>query len=420
VGTLGSKFHNERERRGLTLDDVSNVTKISSRMLKAIEEEHFDQLPGGVFNKGFIRAYARHLGLDGEEAVNEYLAWLRQAQVDAYTFPAAARGQETRAVLAPAPRAPSVAAEAAIAPKAEIKGPAAEPEIHHPATAPESQPAAPVVPPAARDEVDLPGLQLPRIEHVRPRILPAGGTPNAIPWALPAAAAAIIFLVFILWNWHSHSARAGASIPAPAAPTAAKSAPAAPAFSNPSSSSPAAAPPIVASTHPSHSSSPATPASTPPPSQFHSPLAQPEQPQVASQLTPSGAPNQPVKPSAPFSANAATPLVVEKGDVTMRTLSPPTHAAPVVAALPRFTLVIRALENSRISVTADGQVVSQETLIAPAYTSVRATREIVVQAENAAAVSFLLNGKDIPSQGVEGSPQTFVFDNNGLRSSPAN
>ncbi len=53
-------------------------------MLQAIEEEHFDQLPGGVFNKGFIRAYAKHLGLNAEDAVTDYLACLRQAQIDAH------------------------------------------------------------------------------------------------------------------------------------------------------------------------------------------------------------------------------------------------------------------------------------------------------------------------------------------------
>src|SRR5258708_27905385 len=54
-------------------------------MLKAIEAEHFDQLPGGVFNKGFVRAYAKHLGLNDEEAVTEYLAVLREAQIGAQT-----------------------------------------------------------------------------------------------------------------------------------------------------------------------------------------------------------------------------------------------------------------------------------------------------------------------------------------------
>jgi len=84
VGAFGNKFRKARERKNLSLDDVSNVTKIGSRMLQAIEEERFDQLPGGVFNKGFIRAYAKHLGLNDEEAVNDYLACLRQAQIDAH------------------------------------------------------------------------------------------------------------------------------------------------------------------------------------------------------------------------------------------------------------------------------------------------------------------------------------------------
>ena len=84
VGEFGNKFREARERKELSFDDVSNVTKISSRMLQAIEEEHFDQLPGGVFNKGFIRAYAKHLGLNGDDAVVDYLACLRQAQIDSH------------------------------------------------------------------------------------------------------------------------------------------------------------------------------------------------------------------------------------------------------------------------------------------------------------------------------------------------
>ena len=85
MGEFGDKFLKARERKELSLDDVSNVTKISPRMLQAIEEEQFDQLPGGVFNRGFIRAYAKHLGLDAEDAVNDYLACLRQAQIDSHS-----------------------------------------------------------------------------------------------------------------------------------------------------------------------------------------------------------------------------------------------------------------------------------------------------------------------------------------------
>src|SRR6267154_2131827 len=50
-------------------------------MLRALEDEHFDQLPGGVFNKGFVRAYARQVGLDEEETITDYLAALRESQV---------------------------------------------------------------------------------------------------------------------------------------------------------------------------------------------------------------------------------------------------------------------------------------------------------------------------------------------------
>jgi cytoskeleton protein RodZ len=80
-----------------------------------------------------------------------------------------------------------------------------------------------------------------------------------------------------------------------------------------------------------------------------------------------------------------------------------------------MTLVIRASENSWISVTADGQPVSQETLIAPAHTSIRASREIVVKAGNAAGVSFLWNGKEIAAEGGEAEVKTFVFDSGGMR-----
>src|SRR5258708_3596519 len=73
VPSFGEKLRKEREQRKITLDDISSSTKISTRMLRAIEDEHFDQLPGGVFNKGFVRAYARHIGLDEEQAITDYL-----------------------------------------------------------------------------------------------------------------------------------------------------------------------------------------------------------------------------------------------------------------------------------------------------------------------------------------------------------
>lgn len=71
--SFGEKLKRERERQGITLQQISVSTKIGVRMLQAIEDEQFAQLPGGIFNKGFVRAYARFLGLDEEETVGGYL-----------------------------------------------------------------------------------------------------------------------------------------------------------------------------------------------------------------------------------------------------------------------------------------------------------------------------------------------------------
>ena len=70
--TFGVSLKREREMRGVTLEEVSGATRIATRFLKAIEDEQWDQLPGGVFNRGFVRAVARYLGLDEENIVAEY------------------------------------------------------------------------------------------------------------------------------------------------------------------------------------------------------------------------------------------------------------------------------------------------------------------------------------------------------------
>jgi cytoskeleton protein RodZ len=74
VGTFGDKLKRERELRGVTLEEIAEATKIGTRSLKALEDEHFDQLPGGIFNKGFVKAYAKFLGLDEEQAVSDFVA----------------------------------------------------------------------------------------------------------------------------------------------------------------------------------------------------------------------------------------------------------------------------------------------------------------------------------------------------------
>lgn len=71
---FGEKLEQERLKRGVKLEQISAATKISSHHLRAIEKEEFSGLPGGVFNRGFVRSYARYLGLNQEEMVRQYLA----------------------------------------------------------------------------------------------------------------------------------------------------------------------------------------------------------------------------------------------------------------------------------------------------------------------------------------------------------
>jgi cytoskeleton protein RodZ len=73
MASFGDRLRKEREQRGITLDDIALNTKIGTRLLRALEEEKFDQLPGGIFNKGFVRAYARHVGIDEEQALADYM-----------------------------------------------------------------------------------------------------------------------------------------------------------------------------------------------------------------------------------------------------------------------------------------------------------------------------------------------------------
>jgi cytoskeleton protein RodZ len=72
MGTFGENLRREREMRGITLQEISAATKISVRFLKSLENEDFSSLPGGIFNRSFVRAYARYLGLDEDPLIEEY------------------------------------------------------------------------------------------------------------------------------------------------------------------------------------------------------------------------------------------------------------------------------------------------------------------------------------------------------------
>ena len=97
MASLGAQLKLAREKRGVTLEDVSSSTKIGTRMLRAIEADHYDQLPGGIFNKGFVRAFARAVGVDEEKAIEDYLAATEPAQPDAKADNELRQGIELRA-----------------------------------------------------------------------------------------------------------------------------------------------------------------------------------------------------------------------------------------------------------------------------------------------------------------------------------
>ena len=89
MSSVGDNLRVEREARGISLREISDHTKISVRFLKAIEEGKIELLPGGIFNKSFVRHYAGYLELDQERTVAEYFEEVDAAQDDANTQAAA-------------------------------------------------------------------------------------------------------------------------------------------------------------------------------------------------------------------------------------------------------------------------------------------------------------------------------------------
>jgi cytoskeletal protein RodZ len=71
-GIFGERLKRERELREVTPEEITSATRIGPRFLDALENEEWDKLPGGIFNRGFVRSIARYLGLDEEALLAEY------------------------------------------------------------------------------------------------------------------------------------------------------------------------------------------------------------------------------------------------------------------------------------------------------------------------------------------------------------
>ena len=305
VPSFGEKLRKEREQRKITLDDISSTTKISTRMLRALEDEHFDELPGGVFNKGFVRAYARHIGLDEEQAITDYLDATNQ--------------NPSGATPASVPEISAVAAQAA---------------------------------------------QMERL-----RSLNHNGAAR-VPWEVLAALLLLVAIVLVFWSYRKR----GASVARPE-PTSQKES-----VSPPSS--------VAVGVTPASGSS-ATPA--------------PDSAPSASRLS-SGTPEAIASPAPVNNAAETSQLPASAG--------PP---ASLVAGSRAFTLVIRAAEDSWLSIATDAKSPAEETLIAGQQQSIPADRQIVIKAGNVGGLVFVLNGKQLPPQGDFGEVKTLLFDSKGVR-----
>ena len=71
-GNFGELLKREREMREISLNELTVAARVPLRLLEALENEDWDKLPGGIFNRGFIRAIARFLGLSEERLLAEY------------------------------------------------------------------------------------------------------------------------------------------------------------------------------------------------------------------------------------------------------------------------------------------------------------------------------------------------------------
>lgn len=73
-GGFGSKLREARERKGVSLRQIANATKINVGALEALERGDISRLPGGIFSRAFVRSYAIEVGLEPEETIRDFIA----------------------------------------------------------------------------------------------------------------------------------------------------------------------------------------------------------------------------------------------------------------------------------------------------------------------------------------------------------
>ncbi len=301
MGAFGDNLRREREMRGITLAEMSDSTKISKRWLKALEDEEFEILPGGVFNRGFVRSYARFLGIHEEQAVADYVTASHEQKPAEDKFP----------------------------------------------------------------------LEI----HKKPDSPPLNPKRSMVPVAL-----AVVALVLVVggWTfWIKHKAAGTVATPQSAS---------VPAANQPASSSKAP------------SSIPARPLEA---AKSQAVQASENTDKSADEDVSNGGQENSTGPqNAPDGTelNAKEPSSGLKRDLSGS-----------------FSVVIKAKENSWISIAADGRTLWEGTLNANNQRSVTADKELVLKTGNAAGIDVSYNGKTLGALGKDKEVRTLTFNTAGLQ-----
>jgi cytoskeleton protein RodZ len=238
-GGFGAKLREARERRGVSLRQIANATKISIAALEALERNDISRLPGGIFSRAFVRSYAVEVGLDPEATIQEFIAQFPNDSVIA-GHPTSDQVEDHQAVESERRTA------TAFLWLAVVSVPLAA-AVYYFATS--GRPQLPGLVPPSSSEPTRPA-EPPRVGDLPP---PAPAPPPAAT-SEPAAAGAA-----------SGAAPAGAS-PGPAGPAGASPAPAKAGTSSPAASAPATSTPgasTPATSRPGTSAAPAAAASAP-------------------------------------------------------------------------------------------------------------------------------------------------------------
>jgi cytoskeletal protein RodZ len=328
--SFGEKLKLEREKRKITLDQISSSTKISTRLLQALEQDKFNQLPGGIFNKGFVRAYARFVGLDEDQTIADYL-------------------------------------------DASGEAPPARPEANNRESDHSGSRETPARPLKTRGssgrETKPRNIRIQETEDAAgPLELRAAAASRQLPWGIFAAVLLFVALALSLW---SHFRRT----------------------QHPESHPPAAASSVSPSSEVRPGEQPSAPSSGI---------------STASQSATAAIQTKPSTPAVGDTSAKPAPLPTTSQTPPIATSSP----APAPGT---FTLLIKAREDSWITLTVDGKPEGSDMLLGGGERTVFAHKSVVVKAGNAGAVDFLLNGKKLPPVGGFGEVKIVTIGPTGIQ-----